>query len=101
VDALCEASVLVRLVDGSLKVTEQSGREREQDLATVSKNDDEAKKVFIECLKQESLLVDMDPEQCWQWFNSECLVPLVQGLGARTYELLSGKGAGAEPMLEG
>ena len=32
----------------------------------------------------------IEPEECWQFFNDDCLVPLVGALGARTYELLSG-----------
>ena len=88
IDILCETNTLVRLPDGSIKISEQSFNELQQGLVIADENASQVKKLFIEHV--ERACPSIESEQCWQRFNAECLAPLVQELGARTYELVFG-----------
>ncbi len=88
VDALRESGAIMSLPDSRLKISEERLRHLEQDLKQAEENEKAAKKLFIENIKRSC--PSIEPEECWQFFNDDCLVPLVQALGAKTYELLSG-----------
>lgn len=55
-----------------------------------------AKELFIDIAKEYSMVLDL--EVIWRSLNDELLSPLIQELGAKTYELISGQSASIERM---
>lgn len=89
IEHLVEAGVLVTLPDGSLKISESSLHDFQHGLDLIFHNETQAKELFLSHV--ERCCPGIVAEECWQRFNSDCLIPLVQQFGARTYELFSGE----------
>jgi hypothetical protein len=86
VERLLAHGDLIELPDGRLKLSERHGGEVRE---LVDRTQEETKRVraaFLQAL--ENAGVQYDPGAAWQEFEGAVLVPLVQELGARTFELL-------------
>ncbi len=88
IDALLDSGTLVVQTDGDLKLSIASLKDYVTALAEAEQNEKVAKDFFLKLV--EEACPDVSPEECWRLFNRDCLAPLVQQLGARTYEVVSG-----------
>jgi hypothetical protein len=88
IDTLCVEGTLVRLPSGALKISEQSHGEFEKTIEEAEQITTAAKKKFIETFT--TFCPSVDPQEAWDSFNQDCLMPIVREAGARTYELISG-----------
>jgi hypothetical protein len=87
----------VELPDGRVKLSESSASQVAEDVARGREQRARLEGRFVEALVSEG--ADVDPEKAWNDFESKLLTPLVQELGARTYELILPAREGAEPEL--
>jgi hypothetical protein len=90
VEVLVGLGTLFRLAEEKLKLSEHALLEFERDIKEAEQLEDRAKSKF-EALFAESC-PGLDRSRAWQDFNERLLVPLIRGVGARTYELISGSG---------
>jgi hypothetical protein len=88
IDRLCASGTLLRMPSGELKISEQSLREIESRIKESESVEAEAKIAFTELIG--GACPTLDKDRCWKDFNEQMLFPLVQEIGARTYELISG-----------
>jgi hypothetical protein len=88
VASLCSSGALFRMPTGELKISERSLQDIEKSLGESERVETEAKDAFTELI--EDACPSLDSDQCWKDFNEQLLFPLVQEIGARTYELISG-----------
>ncbi len=105
VKALCANGVLVKLPDDHFKISEQGARELERSCDDSEQTEECAKAVFIDNLK--SSCPSLASDDTWKTFNESALLPLIREMGARTYEVITGKavafdkGASFKTFLEG
>ncbi|NWF91434.1 MAG: hypothetical protein HXY46_00835 [Syntrophaceae bacterium] len=88
IEALLQSGILIPLSKGQYKISEQSLREFEKELTEFEEIEREAKKKFAESLK--NCCPTLECEGAWRNVNEQLVLPMVQALGARTYELISG-----------
>lgn len=86
VDDLCQAGSFVRLADGRIKLAESTRIQVEKDIQSGSEQETALKAAFAAKLAEAGVSADAD--KAWTDFEERLLIPLVQELGARTYELL-------------
>ena len=89
VDALCSSGVLVSLPGEQFKISESALKEFEKNLEEATAIERIAKNTFTTLLKQYCPL--LDGEEAWHRFNEQFLLPLVREIGAKTYQLISGR----------
>ncbi|MEW6129074.1 MAG: hypothetical protein AB1757_18695 [Acidobacteriota bacterium] len=85
---LLSTGVLVSLPGELFKISESFITQFEKDLAEAERIEYEAKKIFTAAIQQHCS--SLDPQDAWQKFNEQFLLPLVRDIGANTYNLISG-----------
>jgi len=100
IDALCVSGILVPLQGEQFKISERSLNEFEKGLEECQRIQEGAHRRFVEAMRD--CCPPLDAETTWASFNDEFLLPLIREIGARTYELLSGRRTelAATPRLE-
>lgn len=90
ISQLCQVGILIPLPGDEYNLSEQNRKEYEQDIAEGEELERNVKarfaKIFSECCPV------LNVEQTWDVFHTGLLIPLIQEMGARTYELVSGSG---------
>lgn len=89
VERLLSSQTLIQVTVGLFKLSEQA---REEFAINVKKAEDldiNAKNIFV-LLAQGTELKGIDGEALWEDFNKELLTPLIQEMGAKLYEAVSG-----------
>lgn len=76
--------------NGDLKLTESKLKEFEAGLKEAEETDKQVKDLFTKTLNE--LCPSLHSEETWISFNEQLLLPLIQEMGAKTYELISGTG---------
>jgi hypothetical protein len=91
---------IVELPDGRVKLSETTAAQVAGYVARGKEQRARLEERFLEALVNEG--ADIDPQEAWNDFETKLLTPLVQELGARTYELIlpSREGAGPELTLQ-
>ncbi len=87
-DFLCSTNMLICVPDERYKISEATLKEFEKRLKEAEKIESESKRKFFEILAK--CCPSLDPEITWQEVNKELIIPIIQIMGARTYELLAG-----------
>lgn len=88
IDILCSSNVLVPLPKQRFKISERALKEFEKQLKEAEEIEIKAKGRFFEVLAQCCPL--LAPEETWLMVNKQLILPMIQMMGARTYELISG-----------
>lgn len=88
VTLLISESTLLRLQDGTVKISEPALAEYERDLKANQLVEQNAKSRFSDCLRQ--CCPNLEVGATWDRFNRDLLFPLVSEAGARTHELICG-----------
>ncbi|MFA5835539.1 MAG: hypothetical protein WC837_01165 [Bellilinea sp.] len=86
---MIKAGELIKLTDGSIKLSETSARELISDIHDAEEIINRAKKVFIETIVYDGI-APADKEKIWINFNDTFLRPFIKDVGANIYELLNG-----------
>jgi len=86
-DLLCSANTLIPLPDQRFKISEAALREFEKRLREAEDVEKKSKNNFFEILVQ--CCPSLDPEETWEKAKNQLILPMIQMMGARTYELLS------------
>jgi hypothetical protein len=88
VEQMLKAGTLVSLGNGDLKIGEEARRQLERDVKQTDELNARVKARFA------TILADCCPglsgDEEWHAFNGEFMQPLIQEIGARTYQLISG-----------
>jgi len=87
-DFLCSSNMLICVPDERFKISETTLKEFEKRLKEAEEIESKSKSIFFEILAK--CCSSLDPENTWQEVNKELVIPLIQIMGARTYELLAG-----------
>lgn len=85
---LCASGTLFCLSDGKLKISEKALSDFEKGVKEAEQLEDQARAKFDTLLA--SSCPSLAKESIWNQFNEKLLVPLIRGVGARTYDLISG-----------
>jgi len=85
---LLPANILLQLPNGRLKLSEKARTDLESEINEAHEIEARARKRFIEVFQ--TFCPALAPEEGWESFNKQFLLPLVREIGARTYELVSG-----------
>jgi uncharacterized membrane protein len=85
---LIASGTIVTLPDGRYKVSESSLLEFSNELKEAERITNEAQSEFR--LIIEELCPTLDPQEVWEKFNENFVIPLVKETGANTYQLISG-----------
>lgn len=88
VDILLKTDEIVILPTGQMRITEQTRSRIDYESHAGTEREKEIKDLFCKVLNAH--ISSIDAEECWERFNTACLVPLVRSSGARMYEFLSG-----------
>jgi hypothetical protein len=87
--ALLASETLVQLQGERFKISEQSLKAFAAGLQEAERIQEQAHQRFIAIMAE--CCPSVDAESTWQSFNEQFLVPLVHDMGARSYELISGR----------
>jgi len=87
-DLLCSSNMLIRVPDERYKISETALKEFEKRLKEAEEVESKSKNKFFEILSK--CCPSLDAESTWQKVNKELVIPIIQIMGARTYELLAG-----------
>jgi hypothetical protein len=85
---LCESGTLVTLPGGKLKISEQASTDFEKCIEEAEHIEEQARTRFDLLLTNSC--PGMDKAIVWKDLNEKLLVPLIHGVGAKTYDLISG-----------
>ena len=88
IDVLCRSGIVVLLPNDHLKISEQALKEFEKDLQEAEEIEAKVKRKFLVTIRNHC--PSLQPEETWETFHDELLVPLIREMGVRTYELISG-----------
>lgn len=90
-DKLCSTKAILRIERGVYVLSESELNNFKSDIIKFEETEENVKNQFIELIKKEC----NDDEQekiTWEVFNTELLIPILYEFGAKTYELITGKG---------
>lgn len=96
IETLLATGQVVRLQDGSLKISEERLTAFEDELQSSEELEDKTKRVFHETV--DKYLSDPQ-DNIWESFNEKLLIPFVKEMGARTYEIISGTSENIEEAI--
>lgn len=88
IDILCSSNILVPLPKQDFKISEEALKGFENQLKEAEEVETKARGRFLEVL--EKCCPSLPPEETWQMVNKKLILPMIQMMGARTYELISG-----------
>ena len=91
---LCSSRTLVSMPGERFRISEQRLRAFEHDLEEAKANEKQVKDIFLELL--DKYCPNLPAEKTWKSFNEQLLFPLIQEMGARTYEVISGSSISVE-----
>lgn len=86
--ALCSTGELICLPSGDFKISEATLKRFENDLKDAEDVEKKTTAVFIALLKENC--PGLDGAEVWNRFQEDFLLPLIRGIGANTYQLISG-----------
>jgi hypothetical protein len=96
IDSLASTGGLVRLPEGTYKISEQGARQFQEHLDSAGALENATKGRFLDILQRDCPTIAV--ETTWDLFNAKFLIPLVRDVGATTYQLLLGKGTSLEKV---
>jgi hypothetical protein len=96
IETLLATGQVVRLQDGSLKISEERLTAFEDELQSSEELEDETKRVFHETVGK---YLSDPQDNIWESFNEKLLIPFVKEMGARTYEIISGTSENVEEAI--
>jgi len=90
-DKLCSSKAILRAENGVFILSETELNNFKNDIAKFEESEENVKNQFVEQIKKEC---NHDEQQkiTWDTFNNELLIPILYEFGAKTYELITGKG---------
>lgn len=91
---LIKKGEVIQLPDETFKISEPELKKFEEDLIKYEQIEKQTKDFYTELINKQCKF--KETENSWNEFNDELLNPLVHELGAKTYELISGKKASVE-----
>jgi hypothetical protein len=97
IGALRQSERVVELPSGAYRLAEACGKELEGTVADAEGVVRAAKERFREIIAEHC--EDLDPEETWAAFDQGFLVPFIEEMGARTYELVSGQSLAIEERV--
>lgn len=86
---LLSNGTLVEIVGQGLRISQEALKRFEKELGESDDIERKAKLRFLSCMKERC--PTLNGETLWNVFTEQLLLPLVHEVGARTYELVSGK----------
>ena len=89
IDRLLSDETLVEIPAQGLQITQKAFKQFERELEEGDEVERKARFRFLSCIKD--CCPALDGEQTWKEFTEQLLLPLVYEVGARTYQLVSGK----------
>lgn len=87
IDALVQAGDVVVQVDDRVKLSEATREQARGDVERARQQEARLQERYLAALVDAG--IDEDPAEAWSHLQEQILTPLVQELGARTYELLA------------
>lgn len=88
IQSLCDQNILYKIFDNQYKLSEKSRSEFENDLNNHESLIERVREFFNNQVKINC--PEVFNNDCWNTFNDKLLIPTVNQLGAKTYELISG-----------
>jgi hypothetical protein len=88
-DGLLSDGTLVEIVGQGLQISQQALKRFEQELEEGDEVERKARLRFLSCIRD--CCPTLDGADSWKTFIEQLLLPLVHEVGARTYQLVSGK----------
>jgi hypothetical protein len=96
VERMLQSGILVPLGNGDLRIAEETRRELERDIKQTEELNGRVRARFIEILSR--CCPNLDGETEWRALNEKLILPLIQEIGARTYQMISGTSMDLEKM---
>jgi predicted nucleic acid-binding protein len=90
-EKLCSTKAILRIEKGVFVLSESELNNFKSDIAKFEESEENVKNQFIELIKKECN-ADEQEKITWEVFNTELLIPILYEFGAKTYELITGKG---------
>ncbi len=90
IELLTAAGTLIALPTGELKISERALRSFKEQLEETTAIESSVSVQFTGILKR--CCPSLNPEETWQAFHDQLLLPMLREMGARTYDLISGAG---------
>ena len=97
IDRLLSGGTLVEIPAQGLRISQEALKNFEKELAEGDEVERKAKLRFLSCIGE--CCPTLDPESVWKAFTEQLLLPLVHEVGARTYQLVSGKSSALEDSI--
>lgn len=88
VESLVNAGTLIYLAGGKLKIAETELRMLEKQAQSIAETEHQAKQLFTRLME---ICPDLNADKTWTSFNENLLLPMICKIGARTYDLISGR----------
>jgi hypothetical protein len=96
-EELAKNGVLLPLPDGRLKLSEHALKKLQEESEGAEDVERNAKAKFVEIFSM--CCPALGPDEEWRAFNDRLLLPLVQEIGAHTYQLISGAPIGLDSTV--
>lgn len=90
VEKMTQSSLLFVIDDNKIKLSQDEYKKITIEYEAFDKIEHAAKTFFKEILAEKSEFNNVNLDEEWEKFDSEVLIPLINSLGARTYEMISG-----------
>lgn len=90
-DKLCSTKAILRIEKGVFVLSESELNNFNKDITKFEETEQNVKNQFLELIKKECN-TDEQEKITWEVFNTELLIPILYEFGAKTYELITGKG---------
>jgi len=90
-DKLCSTKAILRIEKGVFVLSESELNNFKSDITKFEETEKNVKNQFLELIKKKCN-ADEQEKITWEVFNTELLIPILYEFGAKTYELITGKG---------
>lgn len=90
-EKLCSTKAILRIEKGVFVLSENELNSFKNDITKFEEAEESVKNQFLELIRKECN-ADEQKKITWEVFNNELLIPILYEFGAKTYELITGKG---------
>lgn len=90
-EKLCSTKAILRIEKGVFVLSENELNNFKNDITKFEEAEENVKIQFLELIRKECN-ADEQKKITWEVFNNELLIPILYEFGAKTYELITGKG---------
>lgn len=90
-EKLCTTKAILRIEKGVFVLSENELNNFKNDIIKFEETEENVKNQFLELIRKECN-ADEQEKITWEVFNNELLIPILYEFGAKTYELITGKG---------